>query len=84
MGSRRIVSQAQRYEEMVASLHRRVTAGKSAIHGYGAFAKLSHKAGEDAVFGKPFADSLQHAAAESCVCIPCGYPCRNTLHANAA
>ncbi len=36
---------AQRYEEMRRSLGSRVTCGKSAIHGYGAFSKLPHAQG---------------------------------------
>ena len=46
---------AQRYEEMRRSLGSRVTCGKSAIHGYGAFSKLPHAQGalHCIAFGSP-------------------------------
>ncbi len=40
-----VQSQAERYAAMHATLASRVTVGKSAIHGYGAFAKLPHHKG---------------------------------------
>jgi len=40
----RVASQAVRYAAQAASLARRVTAGKSAIPGFGAFTKLPHAA----------------------------------------
>jgi hypothetical protein len=42
----RILSQAERFARMVATTPDRVAAGKSAIHGWGAFAKAPHRAGD--------------------------------------
>ncbi|GAB4814051.1 hypothetical protein N2152v2_001097 [Parachlorella kessleri] len=44
--SLRILSLRDRFEEMRATVGRRVTIGKSGIHGWGAFAKVPHRAGE--------------------------------------
>jgi hypothetical protein len=41
----RVASLAQRYAQQAATLAKRVTAGKSAIHGFGAFTKMPHAAG---------------------------------------
>ncbi len=41
----RVAPLGARYAAQAASLARRVTAGKSAIHGFGAFTKLPHAAG---------------------------------------
>ena len=46
VSSCRVRSQAERYEEMRASLSQRVAPGRSGIHGYGAFALKPHAAGE--------------------------------------
>jgi hypothetical protein len=42
----RVMSLAERFEAMRVSVRDRVAAGKSGIHGLGAFAKVPHKAGE--------------------------------------
>lgn len=42
----RVAPLGARYAAQAASLARRVTAGKSAIHGFGAFTKLPHAAGD--------------------------------------
>ena len=42
----RPLSQAERFARMVATTPDRVAAGKSAIHGWGAFAKSAHRAGD--------------------------------------
>jgi len=42
----RHLSQAERFARMVATASDRVAAGKSAIHGWGAFAKVPHRAGD--------------------------------------
>jgi hypothetical protein len=44
-GAGRVLSQAERFAAMVASAGDRVAMGKSAIHGWGAFAKVPHRAG---------------------------------------
>lgn len=41
-----VASLAERYAAMRATVGRRVTAGKSGIHGWGAFAKTPHRAGD--------------------------------------
>ncbi len=42
---RRILSLRERFQRMQATAGLRITIGKSAIHGWGAFAKLPHGAG---------------------------------------
>ena len=44
-GQRRYLSQAERFAEMQRTAGRRLAAGKSAIHGLGALAKVAHRAG---------------------------------------
>lgn len=44
--ARGLRSEVQRFEEMVATQGQRVTIGKSAIHGWGGFAKTAHRARE--------------------------------------
>lgn len=41
-----VKTQTERFKEMQQSVGRRLTCGKSAIHGLGAFAKLPHQAGK--------------------------------------
>eukprot|EP00798_Chlamydomonas_sp_ICE-L_P008008 gene8008-1237_t len=43
---RRIKSMAERYQEMMCTVPNRLTSGKSAIHGIGAFAKVDFAAGD--------------------------------------
>jgi len=40
-----VVGRAQRYAQMVASTGRRLTHGKSAIHGTGVFTRIAHTRG---------------------------------------
>jgi hypothetical protein len=44
-GSAEVLSLSQRFAAMRASVGQRLACGKSAIHGWGAFAKVAHAAG---------------------------------------
>lgn len=46
IGHSRVLTQTERFKEMQQSVGRRLTCGKSAIHGLGAFTKLPHQAGK--------------------------------------
>jgi len=57
---------AQRYEEMRRSLGSRVTCGKSAIHGYGAFSKMPHAQGACAAVLAGRASISHHTSSWNC------------------